>query len=131
VEKRGDGEPILADLPTSHANSLASRRIEIVKWEPPIHGKAPLFDIDGAWPGQSSGPKTGGGWRPDQSWRSSDMQISHILLSSQHRMVNFHALNCRLFPKSSFCHVSAMRISHEFLRCTIDFCSAAFYLAAV
>jgi hypothetical protein len=36
-----------------------------------------------------------------------------------------------LLAQSPSCRVSAMQISHELLRCTIDFCSAAFYLRAV
>jgi hypothetical protein len=46
-------------------------------------------------------------------------------------MVNFPALDCRISALSRFCHASAMQFSHELPRCTIDFCSAAFILAAV
>jgi hypothetical protein len=46
-------------------------------------------------------------------------------------MVNLPALNCRTSALSRFCHASAMQFSHELSHCTIDFCSAAFILAAV
>jgi hypothetical protein len=48
-----------------------------------------------------------------------------------HEMVNFPALNCQVLATPSFRHRIVMQIPHEILRCTIDFCGAAFYVGGV